>query len=106
MKKQIIEEKVFCDFCEREAHVKCLVCGKDLCSSHMLTLVVRGISPRGDFQVYLGPEDAKPLLPVLKSYHGKSAWENSGHNAEFNEARLNEIIGLLEVWHGIAGSGT
>ena len=73
MKKPVTEERVFCDFCEGEARAKCLVCGKDLCSNHTL------------------------LLPVLKSYRGKSAWENSGNTAEINEAKLNEIIGRLEV---------
>lgn len=97
MKKPVTEDRVFCDFCEQAAQVKCLVCGKDLCSHHMLSLTLKGPNHYNPFHAYLCPQDGRPLLSILEGYRGRSTWENCGANAESNEARLKENIGLLEV---------
>ena len=33
MKKKVVVEKVICDICGNDAHLKCEICGKDICSN-------------------------------------------------------------------------
>jgi len=96
MKKPVTEERVFCDFCEEPGHTECTVCGKDLCNKHRLELVIYLDYQSHCFQASLCPVDAKPLLPFLESLKGKSdTWQKAGHNPEFNEKRLTEIVWFL-----------
>jgi len=96
MKKAITEERRFCDFCEEPAYEECLVCGKDLCRDHRLVLRVYLDREDKGLRAPLCPKDTEPLLPFLDSLKGKStSWEKVGHNPEFNEARLGEILNFL-----------
>lgn len=97
MKKDITETRTFCDFCGEPAYEQCLICGKDLCRDHRL--VLRAYLNREDkgFRAALCPEDAKPLMPILEDFKGRSAtWEKAADNPEFNEARLVEILDFLK----------
>jgi hypothetical protein len=48
------------------------------------------------FLARLCPTDSQPLRPFLETLKGKStSWEKVGHNPEFNEARLADILEFL-----------
>lgn len=97
MKKPITETKTFCDFCEEPAYEECLVCGKDLCRDHRVVLRVYLDREDKGFRAPLCSDDARPLAPFLEQLTGKSTtWEKVGHNPEFNEARLAEILEFLK----------
>jgi len=96
MKRDVTETRVFCDFCEEPGYTKCLVCNKDLCPKHRLELVIYLKHQDWPFRASLCIEDAIPLRPVLISFKSLStSWEKAGHNPEFNEARLAEILEFL-----------
>jgi len=103
MKKPFTEEKYFCDICEKPRSSQCLACGKDLCREHTVEF---GVRLQGDhyagFQANLCPTDAASLLPILEGLIGKSAaregsdWLATGHNPEFNEAKLEAVVQFLK----------
>jgi len=96
VKKDVTEPRTFCDYCEEPAYTQCLVCGKDLCSKHRLELVIYLNRQDQCFRASLCREDAQPLLPILESYQQKSdTWRKAGHNPEFNEARLAEMLDFM-----------
>ena len=96
MKKDVTEIRVFCDYCDQPGYTQCLVCGKDLCPKHRVELEIHLDRRDQEFMASLCPEDAQPLLPVLKAFRGTSTLEKAGRNPEFNEARLDEILAFLE----------
>ena len=99
MKKDVTETRTFCDYCEQLGYTECMVCEKDLCHEHRVELVVYLDRQDRAFRASLCPEDAVPLGVVLKMLQGKStSWKKAGHNPEFNEARLIEIIQFLAMW--------
>jgi len=105
MKKVIGEERAFCDICEEPRYNQCLVCGQDLCDDHSVELKVRLCGDKSfssGFEAYLCPAHALPLLKFLKELEGKSVasrgddWLATGHNPQFNEVRLTEILDFLK----------
>jgi hypothetical protein len=97
MKRDVTEPRTFCDFCKEPGSTQCMVCGKDLCSKHRVELAIHLDRRDWVFQASLCPEDAQTLLPFLVSLKDKStSWEKAGQNPEFNEARLMDIIVLLQ----------
>lgn len=97
MKKPVTEERVFCDYCEEPGYTKCLMCDKDLCSKHRLELVIYVDRQDRCFRASMCLVDAQPLLPILEIFQGRSTdWRKAGHNPEFNEARLEEILNFLK----------
>lgn len=108
MKRPVTEERVFCDEegCKEPGYTECMVCDKDLCSNHRLELVFYLNYQSKTFRASLCPHDAQPLLPFLSSLMGKSTSERkAGHNPEFNEARLREILAFLMAYSGAIGGG-
>ncbi len=105
MRRFIREERSFCDICEKPRRSQCLMCGQDLCDEHTVDFTVRleGEHSTTGFLAYLCPTHAAPLLPFLKDLVGKSAakggsdWLATGHNPQFNEARLEAIVKYLEA---------
>ena len=96
MKKPVTEERVFCDFCEEPGYTQCMLCDKDLCHEHRIELVIYLDRQDRMFQASLCQQDAQPLVPFLKMLKGKSdSWRKAGHNPEFNEARLGEMLKFL-----------
>ena len=103
MKKDVTEERTFCDFCavDEGAYAQCLVCGKDICRNHAITLTVYLDRQDRTFRASLCPEHAqvlKPLLVGLKAAHG--TWENTGQNPAFNEVQLDKIVDWLDTVPG------
>ena len=103
MKKPVTEERDFCDICEKPRHGQCLVCGQDLCDEHTVELRVRLCGDHyPGFLANLCPTDGAPLLPILEKLKGKSAaregsdWLATGHNPQFNEAKLEAIVKFLK----------
>jgi len=106
VKKDVTEQRTFCDFCAADegAYEQCLVCGKDVCRVHNLTLTVSLDRRDHTFTASLCPEHAqvlKPLLMGLKAAQG--TWASTGHNPEFNETQLGRILHWLENAAAIAG---
>ena len=96
-KRDVTETKTFCDFCEEPGYCQCLICEKDLCSHHRLELLIYLDRQDRAFRASLCPVDGNILLPILNSFQGKSdTWQKAGHNPEFNEARLAEVIEFLK----------
>lgn len=100
MKKVEATERTVCDFCEegkeQPGWAQCLVCGKDLCRDHRLELTVYVSREDQRFRASLCPIDARPLLPVLEGYKGRSqTWQQAGQNVGFNEAQLEKIIARI-----------
>ena len=103
MKKPVTEEKTFCDFCEEPGYTECMVCDKDLCPKHRIEVVIYLNRQDWAFRASLCREDAQPLLPFLESLAGKStSWQKAGHNPEFNEKRLTDILFFLRTGAPIA----
>ena len=108
MKKKVEEERTFCDICGVEpARLKCHVCQKDLCPKHDLGISIHLERLEGSFgdpykfNAELCPEHALPLLPILEAYaQYPGSWESAGHNAEFNAARLAEVLAFLRKAEG------
>jgi len=102
MKKKVEEERTFCDICEVElARYKCHVCQKDLCPKHDLGISIHLERFDHKFNAELCPEHGLPLLPILEAYaQFPGSWESAGHNAEFNDARLAEILDFLRKSEG------
>jgi len=100
MKKPVTEEKTFCDFCDGPGWTQCLICDKDLCKDHRLELRIYLDRQDRSFRASLCPVDAQPLLSILESYQGKStSWEKTGHNPDFNEAQVNNILHFILRGH-------
>ncbi len=97
MKKPVVEERTFCDFCEELGYTECLLCEKDLCSKHRLEVVIYLDRQDYPFRASLCPADGNILLPILNKFQGKStSWQKVGQSPEFNEARLGEILEFLK----------
>lgn len=104
MKKPVTEDRVFCDFCEEPGRAQCMVCDKDLCPKHRVELVICLDRSDWSFRASLCPEHAQPLRPFLESLAGKiTSWQKVGHNPEFNEKRLAEILEFLSAAIGVRG---
>ena len=102
MKKPITEDRTFCDICEEPGYTECMVCDKDLCSKHRLELVIYLDFQDQSFRASLCPEDALPLRPFLEKLAGRSLTaRRAGHNPEFNEARLADILQFIPASTGV-----
>ncbi len=102
MKKDVTEPRTFCDVCEQPAYTQCLVCDKDLCHKHRLELTIYLERQDRAFRASLCPHDARLLLPALEVFLGKSTtWQKARQNAEFNEARLKDILEFLAQPAGV-----
>lgn len=101
MKRPVTEQRTFCDLCGEEAELagaECIICGKDICRKHEVRVLVEAsMYYKTGARACLCIPDAKPLLPFLKTLVGKSTWRSAGHNGEYNEARLAELITLIEA---------
>jgi len=102
MKRNVTEERVFCDFCEEPGYTQCLLCDKDLCPKHRIEVVIYVDRQDWAFRASLCQEDAQPLLPFLCNLVGKSTTERkAGQNPGFNEARLADIINFIRYGVGV-----
>jgi len=98
MEKTVKEARIFCDICTEDelARYKCRVCKKDLCPSHSLTMTIHLERSDRCFRIELCPGHALPMLPILQAYaQFPDVFESAGHNIDFNDARLNEILIFL-----------
>ena len=96
-KKPVTEERTFCDFCDQPGHTECMLCDKDLCSQHRVEVVVYLNDQSHCFRAALCRRDARWIEPFLKQCQNKSlSWHRAGHNPEFNEARLKELLEFVK----------
>ena len=96
-KKPVTEERTFCDFCEEPAHTECMLCDKDLCSQHRVEVLVYIGEKSEYFRAALCRRDARWIEPFLKECRNKSrTWDRVGHNPEYNEKRLKEILEFIK----------
>jgi len=97
VKKPVTEERTFCDFCEEPSYTECMLCDKDLCHEHRVEVVVYLNASDHCFRASLCRRDARWIEPFLKECQNKSlTWHRAGHNPEFNEARLKEVLGFIK----------
>jgi len=74
-----------------------MLCKKDVCSRHRVSVVVYLGDQSRCFRASLCSRDARWIEPFLEECRGKSeTWQQAGHNPDFNEARLAEILEFIK----------
>lgn len=104
MEKPVTEVRTFCDFCDQEAHVKCLLCGKDLCDEHRTELSIYAHGP----QLITGalcPTDAAAPFTVLSDFKRESS--NLMQRASYRKVwdlKPEDVVGFIFYPNAPAGT--